>query len=394
MILVHLLLFLIALPALFCCTYLVTLTLLSARLPHARRPRRQPRFAIIVPAHDEAALIGRTVTDLRLLDWPREAFRVIVVADNCSDATAEIARRAGAQVLERHEPERRGKGYALAHGFAACLADGWADALVVVDADSEASPNLLQALALRLEAGADAMQVHYAVANPDESWRTRLMCIALAAFHAVRSRARERLELSCGIRGNGWCVTPALLRQCPYKAYTLAEDLEYGIDLGLAGHRVHYVEEAEVRAAMVSQEPNARSQRQRWEGGRLQQLRLRTGPLWRAALSRHDPVCVDLALDLLVPPLSWIVLDLVLLLLLSGAGALWRPELLPWLWTAAAVTLGLALYVLRGWQLSGVGLRGLADLAHVPGFIAWKLAVMLRRPAVAAWVRTHRELPP
>ena len=73
------------------------------------------------------------------------------------------------------------------------------------------------------------------VLNPQDSWRTRLMAIALASFHRVRSRARERLRLSCGIRGNGWCITHRLLREVPYRAYSLAEDIEYGIDLGLAG---------------------------------------------------------------------------------------------------------------------------------------------------------------
>lgn len=383
----------LAIPALLCCAYLLVLTLLSARLPLPRRTRRPLRFAIVVPAHDEEAMIARTVGELSLLDWPREDFRVIVVADNCGDATAERAAQAGARVLERRDDSLRGKGYALRHAFDACLSEGWADAIVVIDADTEASPNLLQAMAARLAAGATAVQAHYAVANPQESWRTRLMAIAMAAFHSVRSRARERLGLSSGIRGNGWCVTPELLAQCPYNAYTLAEDLEYGIDLGLAGHRVHYAEEAEVRAAMVSGEANARSQRQRWEGGRLQQLRLRTGPLLRAAWHQRSAVCLDLALDLLVPPLAWIAALVTLLLAATALATAWQPGLWPWLAVAGACAAVLVAYVLRGWWLSGVGLRGLADLLRAPWFIAWKLMAVLRRPRRQAWVRTGRELP-
>src|SRR4029077_15010006 len=148
-----------------------------------------------------------------------DRFRVLVVADNCSDATAALARAAGAQVLERNDPEHRGKGYALAYAFAASRAHGRADAVVVVDADSEASTNLLEASAARIEAGAEVVQAHYGVLNARASWRTRLMSIAMTSFHRVRSRARERLGLSCGIRGNGWCITHRLLRHVPYGAF-------------------------------------------------------------------------------------------------------------------------------------------------------------------------------
>ena len=95
--------------------------------------------------------------------------------------------------------------------------------LSIVDADSLASPNLLRACAERLERGAMAVQVDYAVLNPDASWRTRLMSIALASFHRLRSRARERLGVSCGLRGNGMCFSRALLREVPHAAYSMTE---------------------------------------------------------------------------------------------------------------------------------------------------------------------------
>ena len=95
-------------------------------------------------------------------------------------------------------------------------------------------------IAARIAGGAVAVQAHYGVLNPQASWRTQLITIAKGAFHIVRSRARERLGLSCGIRGNGWCVTHELLQRVPYRCFSLTEDLEYGIQLGLAGLRVGY----------------------------------------------------------------------------------------------------------------------------------------------------------
>jgi glycosyltransferase involved in cell wall biosynthesis len=219
-------LLLLAVPAVLSCAYLLLATVLSFRLPAPRRSARILRFDLIVPAHEEAPVIARTVLSLGRLDWPPDRFRILVVADNCTDATADIARNAGAHVIERHDHQLRGKGYALRFAFDRSERDQWADAVVVVDADSEVSANLLESFAARIEAGAQAVQVHYGVLNSQAAWRTRLIAIAIGAFHVVRSRARERLGLSCGIRGNGWCLTHALLQRIPYRAFSLVEDIE------------------------------------------------------------------------------------------------------------------------------------------------------------------------
>jgi cellulose synthase/poly-beta-1,6-N-acetylglucosamine synthase-like glycosyltransferase len=337
-------------------------------------------------------VIARTVVSLQKLDWPRDRFRVIVIADNCGDATARIAAAAGAHVIERTNAELRGKGYALAYAFERSAAEAWADAVVVIDADAEASTNLLEAFAARIERGAQAVQAHYGVLNPFASWRTRLITIAKAAFHIVRSRARERLGLSCGIRGNGWCVTHSLLARVPYRAFSLTEDVEYGIELGMSGFRVGYADEAHSNADMVSGEKIARQQRQRWEHGRFQLIRAKSLPLLRAAFARRSAVCFDLALDLLVLPLSYVTLNVSALIVLAACATWWLPNFQPWLWLGIGCAAVLLLYVLRGWQLSGTGARGLLDLARAPGFLLWKLLLMVRRTS-DEWVRTEREKP-
>ena len=387
----HILLFAVGAPAVLACAYLLLATLLSARNRIPPRSTRSVQFDMIVPAHNEAGNIERTVASLRSVDWPRDKFRVLVVADNCTDQTAAIARAAGAEVLERNDTSKRGKGYALDHAFAASRAKRWADAVVIVDADAEVSPNLLEAFACRIEQGAQAIQSHYGVLNPNASWRTRLITIAKGAFHIVRSRARERLRISCGIRGNDWCVTHKLLEQVPYKAFSLTEDVEYGIAIGLAGQRVWYADEAHSDAEMVSGEQVARKQRQRWEEGRFQLIRTKTKTLFAAAFTRPSGVCLDLALDLIVLPLSYIVLNVVAFVVIAAFAAWWNGVLFDWLWIALACASSLALYVIRGWQLSGIGLRGILDLARAPGFLVWKLLLMLRRRESVEWVRTGRE---
>jgi hypothetical protein len=396
---VNLLLLVLALPCLACCLYLLTLTVLSGQPLRPLGDGRRRRFDVIVPAHDEAAVIAQVVASLRLLDWPADAVRLWVIADNCSDATAALARAAGARVQERCHATLKGKGHALGAAFAASRARGWADAVVVVDADSCVSANLLVACSARIDRGAAAVQVYHRVANPQASWRTCLMAIALSAFHRVRSRARERLGLSCGLRGNGWCVTHKLLRELPYQAFSLAEDIEYGITLGLAGRRVHYADEADVAGLMVSGEGASRSQRQRWEIGRRELVRSRTGRLLRAACDAAPGwrparrVCLDLALDLLLPPLAQVVLGVLGFIALAALGDVWLGSSALWLGLALACAACLLLHVLRGWQLSQVGLRGLSALLRVPFFVLWKLWLGLRAPAAKGWTRTQREQP-
>ena len=380
----------LALPAMFSCAYLGLLTVLSWKLPLFGPSSRQVSFDVIVPAHNEEAGIVRTVSSLLAMDWPRDNFRVVVVADNCIDATASVARRAGAFVLERHDLTLRGKGYALAYAFTWSVNDGFADAVVVVDADAVVSPNLLEAFAVRNRGGAQAIQAQYGVLNPWTSWRTQLLAIAKGAFHGVRSRARERLGVSCGVRGNGWCVTHALLREVPYNYYSLTEDVEYGIALGRAGCRVEYADEAHADADMASSEKTARTQRQRWGQGRVQLVRSSTVPLLLAALRNQSLVCLDLACDLIVPPLSYLTANVILLGAAAGIMSVWVPTAMVWVWLAVACAAVLVLHVLRGWQLSGIGLRGLLALAHVPGFILWRIWLLLGRKT-GKWVRTERE---
>jgi cellulose synthase/poly-beta-1,6-N-acetylglucosamine synthase-like glycosyltransferase len=392
-VLVVLVLLVLAVPAALACAYLLVQTLMSAALPAPPASARRLRFDIVVPAHNEAGGIAHTIANLRQLDWPTDRYRILVVADNCTDATAAIASAAGANVIERHDPTLRGKGYALKFAFKHSAADAWADAIVIVDADSEVTPNLLEAFATRIERGAHALQARYGVLNPWGSWRTRLLTVAIGSVDTLRSRARERWRVSCGLRGNGWCATRKLLEEVSYNAFSLTEDLEYGVALGLAGYRVHYAAEAEAAQDMTAGPEAARTQRRRWEIGRFRLIRSRTLPLLRAALQRRNAVCLDLAFELLLLPLSYIALGVGVLLTCALLAAWWHPGFMPWVWFSIACGLCLVAYVMRGWQLSGMGARGLLDLLGAPAFVAWKLLLMLRRNESVGWVRTERKRP-
>jgi 1,2-diacylglycerol 3-beta-glucosyltransferase len=383
---------LLGIPVLVASGYLTLLTLLSRRRPAPSNRPPHLKFDLVVPAHNEETQIAATVESLRAVDYPAALFRVLVVADNCEDRTAAAAGAAGATVLVRTDVERRGKGYALDHAFNQSLEAGFADAVVVIDADTVVSRNLLTAFAARFECGAMAVQADYAVRNPRESWRTRMMTVAFAAFHGVRSLARERLGVSCGLRGNGMGFSRVVLKEHPHRAFSVVEDVEYGIQLGYAGVAVRYVDEARVFGQMVAGEQASRSQRERWENGRRALIREHAGPLLRAAWQRRNGLLLDLALDLVMPPLGELIAAITIGIAICAAVRSLHQGVAPWIWGTSAG--GVFVYVLRAWALSGVGAVGALDLLRAPFYIMWKLMLRMRpqKRLKDEWVRTTREV--
>ena len=383
----------LSLPVVAFAGYLALLAILSRSLPSAPYPSPRTKFDVIVPAHNEEKGIAPTVASLLGLDYPLDMRRVVVVADNCTDATAARAREAGAAVIERNDTSRRGKGYALADAFAASLRDPTVHAVAVVDADTVVDENLLRAFDARLQHGAHAVQACYSVSNRTASWRTRLMHVGFTLFHDVRSNARERLGVSAGLRGNGMAFSSSLMREVPHEAFTIVEDVEYGIRMGFAGYRVHYAGDARVLGEMPVTAGAARSQRQRWELGRWLLVRRHAGPLLREAFRRRSRILLDLAADLLVPPLSYVGLAVAsgvvgsALWWLVGRGSWWA--FAPW----CLASFGLALYVARGVWLADVGPRFLLDVFCVPVYVLWKIGVTLKRASArkGEWVRTTRD---
>lgn len=358
------------------------LGLLSVASRPAKRSTgdRSVRFAIVVPAYNEAGHIAVTVRSLLQLDYPPDHRRVVVVADNCTDTTAALARAAGAAVIERADTARRGKGFALTDAFDEVLRDPWVDAIAVVDADTVVSANFLSACAARFAEGEHAAQVEYRVANSDASWRTQLMTIAFTCFHDVRSVGRERFRLSSGLRGNGMAFTRTALERVPHRAASLTEDLEHGIALGEHGIRVAYVHEAHVEADMPADDATSASQRERWERGRAALRRSHGWALVREGIRGRDRVRVDLGTDLLVPPLASVAKATTLSAFAAVVVRVARGRF-GWSGLPALIAVGgLGGHVTMGWRRSGTGRAGLSAVLHVPKYIRWK-ATLATRPA-------------
>lgn len=386
-------------------SYLALLTLAGWRAFRASQRRgvvadeARHRFAVLIPAHNEEQLIGSALKSLAEADYPTTHYAVHVVADNCSDATAEVAALFGAKVHERHAPDDPGKGPALSWLLERLREQGEAfDAVALIDADSVVSRNFLRVMDARLGAGERAIQGYYAVRDEDRSWVTAMRAAALAVRHYLSPLARTSLGGSAGLRGNGMVFAEELMRSRRWSGH-LTEDLEFESQLLLDGDRVGFAPEAVVQAEMPERLADARTQNERWEGGRLDLARRYVPSLMRASLRRQAEnrfACADAAVDHMVPPLSVVVgatalagtASVVLLLLRSSR--LSRVN--------AALALGSAAiqggYLASALRMVGAPAVVWRSLLRLPVYLPWKLSIWLRAALAggtpAAWIRTPR----
>lgn len=373
--------------------YLVALV--AAAAVARRRPAPRPpthatatQLVVLVPAHDEEQVLAATLRSLLACEYPDDRRRVVVVADNCTDATAAVAAAEGATVWERDDPRRRGKGYAVAWALDRLRdEDVGHDAVVLVDADCIASPNLLEAVDARLRDGAHVVQVRYDVANPEASPTAALRWAAFALMNTVRPMGRSQLGLSAGLFGTGMAFTASVLDAVPWQAFSLAEDAELHHRLVAAGERVTFAPEASVRSPMPATREDSEQQQARWEAGRWQLIGLSVPRLVRAAVARREVAPVVAAAELVLIPPQSILAAANVLAVLNAAVSRSR--------TTGPALLGAAaqgVYVVGGLVVAGAPPSVWRALTRAPGLVAWKLwlqgRVIMRPPR--GWIRTTR----
>ncbi len=375
------LLIMAALPVIF----LLLLTL-AASLPRqlAKQGPQTRRIAVLVPAHDESLLIAGTVAEVLKQHYPKDRYSLMVIADNCSDDTATKARAGGARVLERSG--NPGKGQALHDALNLLLQEDW-DAFLIMDADSHLHPDTLMQMDRMLDNGARAVQIRYGVANPDDSIRTRAMELTTASFNGLRPQGKAALGMSCGIYGNGFCLSREVVKKVPYLAHSIVEDIEYHLHLLKAGIKVNFAEQVWVKAQMPMGGRGAEVQRVRWERGRLDMIKRHAPGLMRRALA-GDGCAFDGLLDVIMPPVSVIVLLLVPPLALGSP-----------LQMAMSLVLLFTLvlhYLVAAWRYGNLG--SLPRLAlYVPWYILWKTFIVISsliRERELGWIRTDRHQSP
>ena len=364
--------------------------------PRRLRPNStgaRPRVALLIPAYNEEAGISETLRSLT--PQLRAGDRVVVVADNCTDNTADLAAGAGCEVVRRFDDARRGKGYALDAGVRHVKCRGeLPDVLIVFDADCIAQPGAVDTLARRAAATGRPVQCTYLMALPAAPPAANAAVSALAVLvkNFVRPRGLSRLGLPCMLTGTGMAFPWHVICDARLATGNIVEDMQLGIDLALAGHPPVFCEEARVIGRLPSTERASRTQRRRWEHGHLRVL-LREAPrLLAAALRRRDIAALALGLDVCVPPLALLVMLVALAATVAAAaipllGASPLPAILlgsGLAWVALSVKLAWLRFGRRAMPISSVLGAPRYALAKVPLY-----ATFVRR-GEKQWVRTDR----
>jgi cellulose synthase/poly-beta-1,6-N-acetylglucosamine synthase-like glycosyltransferase len=381
----------LALPVLVATTVLA-LEILAALLSSRRATcvtGVRPACAVLIPAHDEASGIGRTLASVLSQTTPGD--RVLVVADNCSDNTADVARAAGAEAVERIDPERRGKGYALDFGVRK-LAQDLPAVVVIVDADCALDAGCLDRLVRDAVASGRPVQAAYVMEAADAgSARSRLAAFLFRLKNVVRPRGLARLGMPCLLTGTGMAFPRGLIRTAPLATGNLVEDMQLGIDLAIAGQPPMFCPSACVRSELPSAQRAAESQRTRWIHGHLTTLVTQSPRLLMAALRWRRSDLLGLALEVSVPPLSLLALAGMLAAAMLTIGWLAGGPGLPAAITAAVGGAG-ALALLSAWYCFGRLDLPARGLLTVPFELAGRLPILFGFVShrQGTWVRTAR----
>jgi 1,2-diacylglycerol 3-beta-glucosyltransferase len=375
--------------------YLLTISVAALFPPSPKSgPTPTTRLAVLIPAHDEALSIASCVRSLLAQDYPRELYRIVVIADNCSDETAALARMAGAQqVMTRIDPEAHGKGRALRWALDQLLSAAPEDeAIVILDADSTANPDFLQAIARHFEAGASVVQGE-GILLGDKPPATALRVAAFLLTNRVRPAGRAALGLPAAhLSGTGMLLSRRVLLEHPWEAFTSAEDVEYSIELRVAGVDITFAPEAKVSSPAAPNPRAAAQQQLRWEGGQAHLTRKWLPWLVIEGVRARRPRLLAIAFDLAMPPLGTLAAAALAGGLvtagLSAVGALPWWTLAPWLIALSAIPAS----VLIGLRAGHCARAGYRALVRAPLLILGKV---LRAPAVMrfrgdSWVRTER----
>ena len=349
-----------------------------------------PRTVVLIPAHNEEDVISQSLASLSV-DLPANC-RLLCVAHNCTDATAEVARNLGAEVLEVQDEGRGGKPDALKAGLR------WLDAnppevVVIVDADCVVSKGAVRILATRAwELNRPVMGAYFFASADAQNGLSTLSSLAVLLKNYVRPLGLRALGLPCLLNGSGSAYPFHIIRNAPHGKGAIAEDYQLAIDLLQQGYPTTFVPEARVDGLLPKREDTALRQRRRWEHGHLF-LAFRTGPrLLLEGLKRLDKHRIALALEVTVPPLAflglmWAVavsLSIVLYAFYGYGGPLGF---------LAGTAAALVAAVLMSWMRFAGIKPTLAALASVPGYLMWKLPMyrdfFARRET--RWMKTERD---
>jgi len=351
-------------------------------------------FAIVIPAHDEEITIKCALDSCATFDYPKEKYTVYVIADNCSDRTAEVAREDGAVCLVRQDAEKLGKGFALEWALPKVLAAGH-DAILILDADCQIDSHALLVFDEQLSHGARGLQASDVVGNSDESPTSYVLALANALENQCFYAPKSMLGLAVLLRGTGMVFHREVLHRFPWHAQSIAEDSEYSFELLKQGIGIRFVPEVRVASDFPVGHEQLTVQRARWIGGGMRVVATWGPRLAWEGLASGRVVLLDAVLTMLVASRPFVITQLLLTLLLCFIN--WSILPTPWavflLICCAAIVAGYTVYVGVGFALLGVRAKQLKLVLQAPFAVAAYLFIAIKSlfgANVGNWNRTPR----
>lgn len=278
------------------------------------------RFAMIVAAHNEEVVIGQLIESMQKQEYPKELYDIYIIADNCTDKTAEIARRyEGVTVCERTNKEKRGKGYALEWMFAKLFEmDKEYDAISIFDADNLVHPDFLKEINSKMKEGYKVVQGYIDSKNPEDSWIATSYSIAFWSQNRMFQLARNNIGLSNQIGGTGFAISTQTLKELGWGATCLTEDLEFTCKLVLNGEKVGWAHDAKIYDEKPLGLKASWVQRRRWMQGFTDVASRYCFKLFKKALKERKWFIFDAGLYVLQPFVTLLIGIAAVLTLLRG----------------------------------------------------------------------------
>lgn len=268
----------------------------------SKKSSPEKSFALLIAAHNEEIVIAQIIESLKALDYPRQLYDIYVIADNCIDKTAEIARKHNAIVYERHNLNQRGKGYALDWMFKNIFEmEKKYDSVAVFDADNLVSKNFLNEMNNKLKEGYKVVQAFIDSKNPHDSWISECYSIAFWSSNRLFQLSRANLNLSSQIGGTGFCVDTDVLKKIGWGSTCLTEDLEFTCKLIMNGYKVGWVHDACVYDEKPLTLKQSWIQRKRWMQGFADVASRYFNKLMKKAFTEKSIVAFDCAVYTIQP---------------------------------------------------------------------------------------------
>lgn len=390
------LLLLLSIPTVFLCLEVAAAVLCRGKVKAQKDggpcgPDEDISVVVLIPAHNEEMVIGATLDQVS--EQLQNRYRLLVVADNCSDETASIARNNNAEVIERHDEQKRGKGYALDCGiqFLKCNPP---DVVVILDADIRVAPGTIRTISRLAYQCKRPVQAKNLLNLPDNAaYKTSISAFAFLFKNYIRPMGLAHLGGGCLLMGTGMAFAWDIMARAHLANENIVEDMQLGIDLAIEGATPTYCQDALVTSDMPPTENAALTQRTRWEHGYFMTLFTQAGRLLRQAVKQRRLDLALLVLEIAVPPLASLALLLGASFLLSMTfyfcGII--PDVFPILF--GVLIFLLLLSTLSGWSFFGRNIVSCRQAFMIPLYVIWKIPIYIslffRRER--RWTKTERK---